>query len=219
MRRHLSLLLACSSWFCACQGAPESPMPDGGGKGLTGADAEPPAGATTWARPEWHVGDRFVLVRGEVAKAEFAVIAVDADTYTLRGPGNLRSRRDLDLGYLGDWEAERDEPVHLLSPVDVRFHWPLWVGKRWSCEFVDRVRGRPAMPTQATYLVEALDTVTVPAGTFEALRIVRTLRLQSPDERFLTRTQIIWYAPSIGTEVRQVIADTAVELVAIARDQ
>ncbi|MEO6596787.1 MAG: hypothetical protein ABIP94_18730 [Planctomycetota bacterium] len=217
MSRTFSLFLAGALSLSACQAAPESAFPDGMGRGVTSADAEPPAGAVTYTQPEWRVGDRFVLVRGEFLKAEFVVIAKGADHYTIRGPGDLQLRRDLDLGNLGEWEPEGSEPVHLLSPKDVRFHWPLWVGKRWACEFVDRTRGGIAMPMSASYLVEGLDTVTVPAGTFEALRIVRTLRLQVQDERFLTRTQIVWYAPSIGAEVRQVIGDTSVELVATQR--
>ena len=102
-----------------------------------------------------------------------------------------------------------------MSPADVRYHWPLWVGKTWSCRFVDRVRGGQALTMQADYHVEGLDRVEVPAGTFEALRVVRRLRLAEPgaENRFLTRTQVAWYAPELGIEVRQLLGDTLVELV------
>jgi hypothetical protein len=53
----------------------------------------------------------------------------------------------------------------------------------------------------------------VPGGTFEALRILRTSRLvlDGPD-KFLDRDSVIWYAPAIGIEVRQLLDETRVEL-------
>lgn len=200
----------------ACAAPP--PVPFGEGAGLLDADATPPEDAVLWDRPEWRVGDTFTLVRGELLRAEFTVAAVDDDGYFVRGPGGVRLRRDRDLGNLGEWHPTDDVPTHLLSPADVRFHWPLWVGKRWSCEYVDGAAGSPPLRTVASYEVEALDTVTVGAGTFEALRIARTLRLPDLPDSVLTRTQLIWYAPSIGAEVRQIVADTEVELVEFVRD-
>jgi hypothetical protein len=210
------LLPLLVSTFAACGSAPmpQPALPEGTGRGLLTADAEPPADAITYPRPTWHVGDTFALVRGEVATGDFTVEAIDEQGYVIRGSGGVRMRRDLDLGNLGEWQPDGDQPLHLLSPVDVRFHWPLWVGKRWQCEYVDRAAGGPAMTMLADYEVEDLDRVTVRAGTFDALRIVRTLRLPAAGDRVMTRTQLIWYAPSIGTEVRQVLGDTEVELVA-----
>lgn len=213
MNRAHTFVLAVVAAFAGCGSAPPATLPDGVGRGLLQADAKPPAGATTYERPTWRTGQTFVLVRGDVVGAQFAVEAAAADGYVVRGPGGVRLRRDLDLGNLGEWQPEGDQPLHLLSPVDVRFHWPLWIGKRWSCEFVDRAPGGEALTMVADYEVEDLDTVTVRAGTFAALRIVRTLRLPAAADRVMTRTQVIWYAPSIGTEVRQILGDTEVELV------
>jgi len=205
--------LAAAFVFAACGAAPAPALPDGAGRGLLHADAEAPAHAVTYERPQWRVGDRFTLVRGDVLTAQFVVEAADGNGYVVRGPGDVLLRRDLDLGNLGEWQPGSDEPQHLLAPVDVRFHWPLWVGKRWQCEYVDRARGGRPLTMQADYEVEDLDTVTVRAGTFAALRIVRTLRLPAAGDRVLTRTQVVWYAPDIGVEVRQILGDTEVELV------
>lgn len=201
--------------FGACQGAPPS-MPDGMGRGLVQADAAPPAGATTWARPEWQKGERFAAVQGERSHGAYVVVAVEPEAYVIDiGPG-LQQRRDRDLGNLGEWMVADNAPLHLISPVDVRYHWPLWVGKRWSCEFVDRMRGGVAMPMRATYVVEGLDTVTVAGGTFDALRIVRTLHRLDAPEQFHARTQVTWYAPAVGFEVRQ-LAGEVVELMQHSR--
>ena len=197
--------------LAACSAPPSPAMPDGAGRGIVHADAAPPPGATTWPRPAWTAGDRFVLVRGERLRGGFTVRAVTDTHYAIDAGNGLELRRDLDLGNLGEWTAS-GEPLHLLSPADTRFHWPLWVGKRWSCEFADRARGGASLPVRADYVVEDLDTITVPAGTFEALRIVRSLRRLDAPADFLTRWQVIWYAPAAGIEVRQLVGDTVVEL-------
>ena len=62
-------------------------------------------------------------------------------------------------------------------------------------------------------MVEALDRITVPAGSFDALRIVRTAMLQSDQGAFLDRSSITWFAPVPGIEVRQLIDGTTYELV------
>ncbi|MBX3464692.1 MAG: hypothetical protein KF830_16100 [Planctomycetes bacterium] len=203
--------------LAACRGAPVAAAPTPAAGGLLHADLELPPGAERHDRPQWQVGDRFTLVRGGLLTAEFVVEAADANGYVLRGPGGARLRRDLDLGNLGEWPAAGEQPQHLLSPVDVRYHWPLWVGKRWQCEFVDQAAGGPALRTRVDYEVEATDRVRTPAGTFDALRILRTARLVGAEDRVLWRTQVIWYAPSLGTEVRQVLADTRIDLVAFSR--
>jgi hypothetical protein len=181
-------VLTFAAAFAGCGSAPPPALPDGMGRGLLQADTEPPAGATTYERPDWLVGQSFVLVRGDVAGVQFFVESVDATGYWLRSSSGVHLRRDRDLGNLGEWE--NGEPV-----------------------FVDRAPGDPPLTMLASYEVEDLDTVTVRAGTFEALRIVRTLQLPAAGDRVMSRTQVVWYAPSIGAEVRQILGDTEVELV------
>ena len=188
-------------------------MPEGEGRGVVVADPEPPAGAQVWQRPEWRVGDAFVLLRGAQARLRFTVAEAGPTGYLLVSDDGNRMRRDLDLGILGEWAADGDEATRLLSPVDTRCHWPLWVGKKWRCEFVERSRGGPALPLQVGYEVEGLDTITVAGGTFSALRIVRTARLMIEGQRFLDRSSVIWYAPEPGLEVRQLIGESMIELV------
>jgi len=201
--------------LAACQSSPPAPpaavaaTESPAARGLIEA-SEPPARAILWQRPEWRVGDRFVLARGERMRFPLRVEAVHDTHYELAAGGAVL-RRDRDLGNLGEW-SPAGEPLHVLAPVDVRFHWPLWLGKRWACEFVDRAGGS-GVAVRADYVVEELDQVTVPAGTFAALRIVRTVRRLDDGEDWLPRTQISWYAPDVGHEVRQLVGDAMVELV------
>jgi hypothetical protein len=206
------VVAGASALPCACRAAPKAPPV---GRGIVHADTEVPPGAATFARPEWRVGDRFVLVRGERLRGEFRVVGVEPGAYVIDVGSGVLLRRDLDLGNLGEWTSA-GQALHLLSPVDARYHWPLWVGKRWTCEFVDNTPNGVSIAMAANYRVEAFDRIEVPAGTFEALRIVRTLRLLESD-RVMTRTQIVWYAPAVGAEVRQLVSDTMVDLESFER--
>ena len=202
--------------FVACAAPAPAPGPaPAAGAGLVRFDREPPAGATIWQRPTWRVGDRTVLVRGERARGALTVVAATTDHYEIDPGAGSTLRRDRDLGTLGEWDAN-GAPLHRLAPADVRYHWPLWLGKRWTCEFVDQARGGTAIVMQAEYVVEDLDTVTVPAGTFQARRIARTLRLRDVGDVY-ARWQVGWYAPDVGVEVRQMHGDTLVELVELVQ--
>jgi hypothetical protein len=198
----------------ACQSteAPKA-VAEGQGKGLIAFDPTPPAGAKTWPQPEWHKGDHYVLVRGGQEKMAFTVSEVGERGYVLTDIAGNQYLRGKDLSNLGERPRGSDHLAHELSPGDVRFHWPLWVGKRWRCHFLDKNANGSALPIEVAYTVEDVDTITVPGGTFEALRILRTSRLvlEGPD-KFFDRDSVIWYAPAIGLEVRQFLDETRVEL-------
>ncbi len=212
-------IFAVTFVLAGCAGAPASPAPAPvvpAGGGLVSFDATPPSGAVTYARPQWQVGDEFELERGGTVRLRTAVAAIDERGYVLSTGGQVVLRRDLDLANLGEWVAAEDRPLHVLEPADRRYHWPLWLGKRWTCEFTEVFADGRTVPMRASCVVEDLDEVTVVAGTFAALRIVR--RLQRLDqEGASTFTQVTWYAPEVGHEVRQVFADQSVELVSFRR--
>ena len=211
--RQLRMLGLASLLLASCRSVADNPLDNGPvGRGLLSASQEPPAGAKTWVCPKGRVGDSFSMVRGEHMRGTFSVRAIQDGAYVVdMGNGRL-VHRDKDFGTLGEWRADTGVAQRVMSPVDSRYHWPLWVGKRWQCEFVDRVRGGQPVLMNASYEVEALDRVEVIAGSYDALRIRRTLRLVDGGEKFLTRTQMIWYAPDPGIEVRQLLSDTMIEL-------
>ena len=203
----LSLLIA------SCGLAPQPSLPKGDGPGLVAFDADAPVGAMQWQRPQWEVGDTFTLLRGGKQRVTFTVAEKDESGYRLVDDSGNAHERSLDLAMRAEFRKGEDEPSHELTPEDVRFHWPLWVGKSWTCRYVDRTAGGPSLPIETVYVVEDLDRVSTPAGAFDALRIVRRSRRCDADG-FLDRCNVIWYAPSVGSEVRQALGDTVVELVA-----
>jgi len=208
--RGLRLLLVAV--FVALAGCANAPMPQGNGRGLIAFDPTPPSGAKTYQRPALRVGDRYTLLRGGQVKQDFSIVQADEHGVVMQDTAGHQLRRDTELGYLGEWDAD-GRPVHLMAPVDVRFHWPLWVGKRWRCEYIDKRPGVAAMTLEVSYHVEGLDKVTVPAGTFETLRIARVAGLEVAGATYYDRTSFSWYAPAIGIDVRHLLGDTAFELV------
>lgn len=212
MLRRIALLLPIC--WSACGAAPA--LPDGIGPGLVAFDGDAPAGVARWERPDWKVGDSFTLLRGGKQRVTFTVTEKGDGGYRLADAAGNAQLRGLDLSMLGEIVKGSEQPTHALTPADVRFHWPLWVGKSWTCRYADRTAGGPSLPIESVYVVEDLDRVATPAGAFDALRIVRRSRRCDADG-FLDRCNVIWYAPEVGHELRQAIGDTVVELVAFER--
>jgi len=204
--------------IASCGLAPEPSLQKTEGPGLVAFDADAPTGATQWQRPQWQVGDTFTLLRGGKQRVTFTVVEKDESGYRLTDDSGNAHERSLDLAMRAEFRKGEDEPSHELLPEDVRFHWPLWVGKSWTCRYADRTAGGQSLPIETVYVVEDLDRVSTPAGAFDALRIVRRSR-RCDGDGFLDRCNVIWYAPSIGSELRQALGDTVVELVAYSRQE
>jgi starvation-inducible outer membrane lipoprotein len=66
-----------------------------------------------------------------------------------------------------------DRPLMRYEPP-LGFDFPLEVGKTWTQDLTLTVGGSVKTPMKAQWKVEAYETVTVPAGTFKAWRVVMT---------------------------------------------
>ena len=99
----------------------------------------------------------------------------------------------------GAWMLERlDGQVDIrVTPPRETFAWPLEVGKTWEQLFVlERPREGRSDSVLRVSRVEAIETVTVPAGTFRAFRVVA--RNKWNDQV----TVESWYAPEVGQVVK-----------------
>lgn len=82
------------------------------------------------------------------------------------------------------------QPLYSYDPP-VGYEWPLVVGKTWSVVYGLTTYARPAtMSMTLNFKVEALEDVTVPAGTFKAFKVVSTDNLGE--------VQQVWTTPSLG---------------------
>lgn len=99
---------------------------------------------------------------------------------------------DMDLNWIGQFGEGKK--LQSAEPCIRVFKWPLRLGEKWSSEYTlrDYSRGVHLHPSKVAVNVRTYEEVTVPAGTFNALRI------QAGEETF-------WYAPSIGWVVKEQI--------------
>jgi hypothetical protein len=99
---------------------------------------------------------------------------------------------DMNLNWMGSFEDGKE--LESAQPCIRVFDWPLKVGKKWSSNYISRQRSELFRPSRSKVSVKirTYEEATVPAGTFE------TLRIQADEETF-------WYAPSIGWAVKEKI--------------
>lgn len=196
----------------ACSGIPTQ-MPPGEGDGLvTVAPQQPPAGVESFPRPELKQGDRLVFEIGRAKKFTMRVTRADETGYEFAQEGaNEVAIYDANLGVK---EIRRPDEPHrdeMRAPVDSTFTWPLWVGKRWTCIYVEKNPMMGAWEVVVEYRADAMETVKVPAGEF---RCVRIWRHSLPTRgRFVRDTAIYWYAPEVGFWVRKLVNGIETELI------
>jgi hypothetical protein len=93
-------------------------------------------------------------------------------------------------------ETVDGKAVLLNTPPRLRYMWPLEVGKTWQqTVHEERPVARQTADREDTTMVEAEETITVPAGTFKTLRIVYRNKLTG-DVRYEE-----WYSPELKQAV------------------
>ena len=99
---------------------------------------------------------------------------------------------DMNLNWIGSSEGEKE--LESAYPCIRVFDWPLKVGKKCNSRYTLRVHSQciHVSTSKVAMSIRTYEEVTVPAGTFRALRI------QSGGET-------VWYTPSIGWVVKEQI--------------
>jgi hypothetical protein len=118
-------------------------------------------------------------------------------TYALKSGSKMvvRNRKN------GNWMATfiGNEKTKSATPDDDGMRHPLWVGKKWMSKFVydDYRADRQWSPVQNFWSVQAKETITVEAGTFE------TYRLKSDPGLHSSIISTVWFSPKLGVEVKR----------------
>ena len=82
--------------------------------------------------------------------------------------------------------------INRAVPPKANYVWPLVVGKTWEQAFhEERPQDRQTQDIARTVSVDAEETVTVPAGTFQ------TLRITARSKRSTALSYEMWYAPAV----------------------
>jgi hypothetical protein len=165
-------------------------------------------------RPALAVGDQWVMrnvdlwTGQEVHRLRFEIVQAEASKVTLlettmaikEGGSGGQVRRTMDPNTWTFDDAERGA-----SSVNLAF--PLVSGKKWTAEF-KTPSGNPnyQIPHTRTASVEAWESVTVPAGTFKALRVayVDRVMLFIGDGIFPAYIEErVWYVPAVKWYVKR----------------
>jgi hypothetical protein len=209
-----ALVAALLSGACSARHAHLPPGP-----GLVAADRTPPEGAAVQVAPTWLPGDRFVYQKAGHLRLALRAAVLDDERLALVDEA---SGRALLLGAdhveRGERPPEGEQGGYELDPGDELLSWPLWVGKRWTTQFVSRAEGRSDLPLVALYHCDAAEPVSVPAGTFECLRVWRRVRAALPGA-YPERVSILWYAPEIGAIARRLDDGLLAELAEVHRQR
>lgn len=207
--RHISVLIAVLA------------LPACGGLGLNQnfapAAAVNPGVGETWT---YQVVNGYNKV--PVNKQRYQVTSAAADRFEVRiteeGPGSGLSRGyvlgwnpdsgiyPVGLAMAGFWSTIPPGAVVRYAPALPAFRFPLTPGKSWreTVTVADPVTGRQ-LPVEVIASVDGMETVAVPAGQFEAIKVRRNLYYQDAE---WWRTNVFqqvtdWYAPSANRIVRR----------------
>jgi hypothetical protein len=151
----------------------------------------PPVG-TTWERMQTDTGSygsgsaKFAARRGERMWQGAQVVTFEGAV----GPLTVFARAD--GAWLGLFKG--DTPVVTFDPPQ-NWQWPLEVGKTWTREQRTIIHAaKRTIPYQLTQKVEAVEHVTVPAGTFKTFKVSTVTSLG--DEN------VVWFSPELGIFVK-----------------
>ncbi len=92
------------------------------------------------------------------------------------------------------------------SPHDGKFSFPLWEGKQWNSDY-DYVGAHVGSVKTSTKVV-SWERVTVPAGTFHTLKVVKTGQWRSVTTAGGIR-EVYWYSPDAKRIVKYELEDYA----------
>jgi len=164
-----ALVIPMLSEGCAAPGgAPPRAVQPTAGTLQVGA-AYPPIGAR-WQVRVTETG----LFHRSVDDRDITATPVDFEGRRGYGLASVTATRVLDPATFNPIGTLRDGKVVVVdTPAKSLFSWPLWVGKSWDAAnaHADRSYGESWPPSKSQTRVAGIETVTVPAGTFEAFRI------------------------------------------------
>ena len=165
------------------------------------------ANAPTADKPTPKVGDVF-----EYAKRLFAidctrweVKAVGQDGFNILQRGDNTAYYDAGSGTLARIVAG-GKPLFEFKPHSPLLSFPIELGKKWEGKYDGyRADQGASWKSEVSCEVKAFETVKVPAGEFEAYRVVCADNWDASPYRG-TIDSTFWYAPKIGTVVKNVNA-------------
>ena len=171
-----------------------------------------PAAAPAAVRPQisvWESWDySFHDSRNSRTDCSYAltVTAVTGDTISV----DMQNPRHCNIGALAE-STVYDKDFNLMYAGMTAYRtnaFPLAVGKTWNQQFAYNTEANTPVHNDVTAKVVATEKVTVPAGIFDAYKVVVERKYQSQYVSG-TITETRWYAPQAKNYVRRISVDSA----------
>jgi hypothetical protein len=144
------------------------------------------------ARPVWRAGERWIYAWTAGTEKGVKTSEVRGVREVKGVPYQVMRMEPIDVYFTVDlhwaWAASVSESrvtARAVPPLPW-FTWPLQVGKRWEYQGVLEEQQRKES-LRASYKVVGVEKIEVPAGTFQAVKVVREVNGSVVDE--------YWYAP------------------------
>jgi hypothetical protein len=188
----------------------------------TACSSSIPLNQSPIGKPRWTIGDRWMMKtvdlwkKTDVETFEQSVAAVEGDSVwlerkTLSHVSGRTGSAGTDRYDGATWTAV--DPAVVEGKV-LTLAFPLFVGKTWEYEYtaVDASGNRTLQTRNAK--VETWEVVAVPAGTFNALKVVVDGRWRAPirDAMFTGKvTETLWYSPEAKRWVKREVTSRTPE--------
>jgi hypothetical protein len=135
---------------------------------------------------------------------------IDMEASALDGNGAARIRRTPGFNLV---RIEAPQATKTTLPFYPNFAFPLSVGKTWKAAVVFESTDQPGKEVRAVLeaRVVGFESVTVPAGTFQAMKIVMSgnYRARNLEHDWVGRIEdTLWYSPQARNAVRYEYKDT-----------
>jgi len=149
---------------------------------------------------------------GPIDDYELCVTFVDYQKrVTLAVATVKKDGREIDLAYTTEWNGVTLLAVGtIVTPSTGNFKFPLRVGDAYSSEFtfIRAIQGVNSGKGKVNMKAVGWEDVTVPAGTFHALRIEGVVYVERTDINYsTTQTVIYWYVPAVNRSVKSEFRD------------
>lgn len=177
-----------------------------------------PESVTRNTAPPIRIGDQYTYETNDLLEPALSnvtsreVVSVDNGIYTLKlvnqkGGYTRMLRYTADWSYLGSI-GQAGESVVFDPPLKY-FQFPMVEGTTWEQRSVER--NTKSGKTREFFVrarVGGGEQVTVPAGTFEAVKITLATTVREGDTDISTGTDVSWYAPSARRSVKSLLEST-----------
>lgn len=169
--------------------------------------------STTWAGnqaeiPDVHIGDiwKYRELDGYTNETNIEyshrIVKLDSNEIVIQLQNKKVNARQLKY-YTREWNQTESADVKW-EPYNPEYKFPMNVGDSWNQKFRFSKTNGASFSSLVQVKVVAFEKVVVPAGTFDAFKIVRDIETRSTDSdaNIIKGHIIAWYAPSAKKLVR-----------------